>query len=66
MGKETNKRLASAAAFLVLVTMGSRVLGLVREIVMVSYLGLGTDNSLGISQKIQPGFINLVGHPINL
>lgn len=30
-----------AAAFLVVATAGSRILGLVREIVMVSYLGLG-------------------------
>ncbi len=43
MGNDTKKRLATAAAFLVLATMGSRVLGLVREIVMVTYLGLGTD-----------------------
>ncbi len=35
------RRLAAAAAFLVLATAGSRVLGLVREIVMVTYLGLG-------------------------
>jgi putative peptidoglycan lipid II flippase len=43
MGNETsrNKRLAAAAAFLVLATAGSRVLGLIREIVMVTYLGLG-------------------------
>jgi putative peptidoglycan lipid II flippase len=50
MGNETKnsgrdsgrtKRLAAAAAFLVLATAGSRVLGLVREIVMVTYLGLG-------------------------
>jgi putative peptidoglycan lipid II flippase len=43
MGNNTRKRLATAAAFLVLATMGSRVLGLVREIVMVTYLGLGPD-----------------------
>jgi putative peptidoglycan lipid II flippase len=43
MGNDTKKRLATAAAFLVLATMGSRVLGLVREIVMVTYLGLGPD-----------------------
>jgi putative peptidoglycan lipid II flippase len=41
MGNDTKRRLASAAAFLVLATAGSRVLGLVREIVMVYYLGLG-------------------------
>jgi putative peptidoglycan lipid II flippase len=41
MGNDTKRRLASAAAFLVLATAGSRVLGLVREIVMVTYLGLG-------------------------
>ena len=43
MGNDTKRRLASAAAFLVLTTFGSRVLGLVREIVMVTYLGLGPD-----------------------
>jgi putative peptidoglycan lipid II flippase len=43
MGNETKKRLAVAAAFLVMATAGSRVLGLVREIVMVSYLGMGAD-----------------------
>ena len=43
MGNDTKKRLATAAAFLVLATAGSRVLGLVREIVMVTYLGLGPD-----------------------
>jgi putative peptidoglycan lipid II flippase len=43
MGNDTKRRLATAAAFLVLATMGSRVLGLVREIVMVTYLGLGPD-----------------------
>ncbi|HLA82180.1 MAG TPA: murein biosynthesis integral membrane protein MurJ [Thermoleophilia bacterium] len=41
MGNDTKRRLAVAAAFLVAATAGSRVLGLVREIVMVSYLGLG-------------------------
>ena len=43
MGNETKRRLATAAAFLVLATAGSRVLGLVREIVMVSYLGIGPE-----------------------
>jgi putative peptidoglycan lipid II flippase len=51
MGNETNdsstggikRRLAVAAAFLVVATAGSRVLGLVREIIMSSYIGLGTD-----------------------
>ena len=37
------RRLAMAAAFLVVATAGSRVLGLVREIIMSSYVGLGTD-----------------------
>lgn len=39
----TQRRLATAAAFLVVATAGSRVLGLIREIVMSAYLGLGTD-----------------------
>lgn len=43
MGNDTKRRLATAAAFLVLATAGSRVLGLIREIVMVSYLGLGDE-----------------------
>jgi putative peptidoglycan lipid II flippase len=41
MGNDTKRRLATAAAFLVLATAGSRILGLVREIIMVTYLGLG-------------------------
>ena len=41
MGNETRHRLAAAAAFLVAATALSRVLGLVREIVMVRELGLG-------------------------
>ena len=43
MGNDTKRRLAVAAAFLVLATAGSRVLGLIREIVMVSYLGMGPE-----------------------
>lgn len=44
-GSRTNakRRLAVAAAFLVVATAGSRVLGLVREVIMVSFLGLGAD-----------------------
>jgi putative peptidoglycan lipid II flippase len=45
MGNETKRRLALAAAFLVVATAGSRILGLVREVIMVTYLGLG--NALG-------------------
>ncbi|MGI5939663.1 MAG: murein biosynthesis integral membrane protein MurJ [Thermoleophilia bacterium] len=43
MSNDTKRRLAVAAAFLVLATAGSRVLGLVREVVMVAYLGLEAD-----------------------
>ncbi len=43
MGNNTKKRLASTATFLVLVAFSSRILGLFREIVMVTYLGLGPD-----------------------
>ena len=43
MGNDTKRHLATAAAFLVLATAGSRVLGLIREIIMVSYLGLGDE-----------------------
>lgn len=44
-GTRTNakRRLAVAAAFLVVATAGSRVLGLVREVIMVSFLGLGAE-----------------------
>lgn len=41
MGNDGRRRLAVAAAFLMAATAGSRVLGLVREQVMLSYLGLG-------------------------
>ncbi len=41
MGNENKRSLAVAAAFLMAATAGSRVLGLVREQVMLSYLGLG-------------------------
>ncbi len=43
MGNDTKRRVATAAFFLVLATAGSRVLGLVREMVMVAYLGLGPE-----------------------
>jgi putative peptidoglycan lipid II flippase len=43
MGNDTKKRLASTATFLVLVAASSRVLGLFREIIMVTYLGLGPE-----------------------
>ncbi len=43
MGNDTKRHLATVAAFLVLATAGSRILGLIREIVMVSYLGLGDE-----------------------
>ena len=47
------RRLATAAAFLVLATAGSRVLGLVREIVMVTYLGLGpTMGAFTVANKV--------------
>lgn len=43
MSNETNRRLALSAAFLAFATLGSRLLGLIREMVMVSYLGLGAE-----------------------
>lgn len=46
MGNDSRRRLALAAAFLVVATAGSRILGLVRESVMSGYLGLG-DNTMG-------------------
>lgn len=53
MGNDTKRRLAVAAAFLVLATAGSRVLGLAREIIMVSYLGLGPDmGGFTVAQKV--------------
>jgi putative peptidoglycan lipid II flippase len=53
MGNDTKRRLAVAAAFLVLATAGSRVLGLVREIIMGGYLGLGPDmGAFTVAQKV--------------
>jgi putative peptidoglycan lipid II flippase len=43
MGNDSRRRLALAAAFLVVATAGSRILGLIRESVMSGYLGLGDD-----------------------
>jgi putative peptidoglycan lipid II flippase len=43
MGNDAKRRLALAAAFLVVATAGSRILGLIREIVMVGYLGMGPE-----------------------
>ena len=43
MGNGTTRRLASMAALIIAATAVSRVLGLVREQVMVYYLGLGAD-----------------------
>ncbi len=43
MGNETKKRLALAAAFLVVATAGSRILGLVREVMMAYYYDVGDD-----------------------
>jgi len=43
MGNDTKRRLAMAAGFLMLATAGSRILGLVREIVMVGYLGMDAE-----------------------
>ena len=40
MGNESKKRLAMAAAFLVAATAGSRILGLIREVMTSSYLGM--------------------------
>ncbi len=41
MSNDRKRRLATAAAFLTAATAASRVLGLIREMVMVSFLGLG-------------------------
>jgi putative peptidoglycan lipid II flippase len=41
MGNDGRRRLAAAAAFLMAATAASRVLGLVREMAMVYFLGLG-------------------------
>ena len=43
MGNDTKRRLATTATFLVIVAASSRILGLFREIIMVTYLGLGPD-----------------------
>jgi putative peptidoglycan lipid II flippase len=53
MGNDTKRRLAAAAAFLMVATAGSRVLGLVREIIMVGYLGLGPAmGGFTVAQKV--------------
>jgi putative peptidoglycan lipid II flippase len=57
MGNDTKRRLAVAAAFLVVATAGSRVLGLMREIIMVSYLGLGPEmGAFTVAYKV-PGLV---------
>lgn len=57
MGNDTKRRLAVAAVFLVIATGGSRVLGLVREIIMVSYLGLGPEmGAFTVANKV-PGLV---------
>lgn len=46
MGNQTDsnrRRLAAAAAFLMVATAGSRVLGLIREVIANAYLGLGAE-----------------------
>ncbi|NLO28498.1 MAG: murein biosynthesis integral membrane protein MurJ [Actinobacteria bacterium] len=46
MGNETNsnrRRLATAAAFLMAATAGSRILGLIREVIANAYLGMGAE-----------------------
>jgi putative peptidoglycan lipid II flippase len=43
MGNDTKRRLATTATFLVFAAASSRILGLFREIIMVTYLGLGSD-----------------------
>jgi len=43
MGNETKRRLALAAAFLVVATAGSRILGLLREVMMAYYYDVGDD-----------------------
>lgn len=57
MGNETKKRLAVAAAFLVIATAGSRVLGLIREIAQVYYLGLGDQMSAFTAAQKLPNLI---------
>jgi putative peptidoglycan lipid II flippase len=53
MGNDTQRRLAYAAAFLVIATASSRVLGLVREVVMVGYLGMGPQmGAFTVAQKV--------------
>jgi len=57
MGNDAKRRLAVAAAFLVLATAGSRVLGLIREIVMVSYLGLDVEMGAFTVANRVPGLV---------
>ncbi len=57
MGNDTKRRLAVAAAFLVAATAGSRVLGLVREIAQVYYLGLGEQAAAFTAAQKLPNLI---------
>ena len=57
MGTDTKRRLATAAVFLVAATAGSRILGLVREIVQVSYLGMGAQMSAFTAAQKLPNLI---------
>ena len=57
MANDTNRRLATVAAFLVMATAGSRVLGLVREIAQVYYLGMGDQMSAFTAAQKLPNLI---------
>jgi putative peptidoglycan lipid II flippase len=53
----TRNKLAMAAAFLMVATAGSRVLGLVREVIMVKYLGLGNAQGMFTVANKMPNLI---------
>jgi putative peptidoglycan lipid II flippase len=57
MGNNTKKRLAMAAALLMVATAGSRVLGLFREIIMVKYLGLGNAQGMFTVANKMPNLV---------
>ena len=57
MGNKTKKRLAMAAALLMVATAGSRVLGLIREVIMVKYLGLGNAQGMFTVANKMPNLV---------
>src|SRR5664280_32324 len=57
MNNATKRTLAAATAFLIFATAASRLLGLVREIVQVYYLGLGDQMSAFTAAQKLPNLV---------